>query len=138
MVRANRSELPTDTATVRIVSDTGLTRATVMVYVADSPGERYVGLSRTESLADTRGMLFVYAEADTRTFVMRNMSFPIDMLFFNSKGQLRRIHRASVKADNKKHYRGWAQWVLEVNRGWSKRHNVQPGDRIVATNASRQ
>lgn len=128
---ANSGGSSSDTLSVAVVSDTGMTRSKLALAVADSPRERYVGLSKTESLADTEGMLFVYDSADTRVFVMREMSFPLDILYFDRHGRLTRIHGATTD-DGLREYRGRARWVLEVNRGWARRHNVELGDRLVA------
>lgn len=122
-----------DRATVTLVDDrTGETLGVVRARVADSPGERYTGLSETESLANGSGMLFVYEEEARRTFVMREMAFPIDMVFVASNGTITEIHHARVEDDqsNLTNYRARAQWVLEVPYDWTVRRNVTVGDEV--------
>jgi uncharacterized membrane protein (UPF0127 family) len=125
----------TDRATVRLVDDDGTDLATVSVAVADSDYERYVGLSETGSLAPGEGMLFVYGEEAPRTFVMRNMSFPLDMVFVGADGEVVTIHRAPVPEETPdedlRGYSGRAQFVLEVPRGYTAEVGLDVGDRVV-------
>lgn len=49
--------------------------------IADTPDERYGGLSKRESLEGGRGMLFLFNEYGRPSFVMRDMKFPIDIIW---------------------------------------------------------
>lgn len=125
--------LPTtsDRVTVVILSPDGADRGRVNATVADDPDERYTGLSETESLGPDEGMLFVYDETGDRTFVMRDMDFPLDMVFVHGNGTITQIHHAPVEDDPlKTRYTGRAKWVLEVNQGWTTDHGVRVGDQI--------
>ncbi len=116
-----------DGATVT-VTDGEETLATVDAEVADSPGERYTGLSDHESLGEDEGMLFVFAEEGERAFVMREMAFGIDILFVSDEGEITGIVEAPADSDER--YVGDARWVLEVRKGYAADHGIEPGDRI--------
>ena len=121
-----------DTATVEAVDgDTGESLATVEARVADGPLKQYVGLSATDELAAGEGMLFVHDESAERAYVMRDMAFPLDIVFVGADGTVTRIHEAEVESRPYTRYEGTGTYVLEVPRGWSDRHGVTPGDRIV-------
>jgi uncharacterized membrane protein (UPF0127 family) len=124
-----------DRATVTVVDENGTELATVRVAVADTREKRYVGLSKTESLPPDRGMLFTYDEQRDLTYVMRNMSFGIDIVYVDSNGTVRSIHHAPEPPedeDGEDHrYPGEGKYVLEVNYEWTTRHGVEPGDRVV-------
>ncbi|MFB6112257.1 MAG: DUF192 domain-containing protein [Halobacteriaceae archaeon] len=122
-----------DRATVEIRAPNGTVRATVDAMVADSPRERCVGLSDTATLGPNDGMVFVFAETATRTFVMRGMAFPLDMIFVAGNGTITTIHHAPVEEPPLTPYEGRAKWVLEVPRGWADRHGVRVGDRLNVT-----
>lgn len=125
-----------DTATVEAVdTDTGETLATVEVRVADGPVTRYVGLSATDELAPNEGMLFVHADRAERAYVMRDMAFPIDIVFAEGDGTVTRIHEAEPESRPYTRYEGTGRYVLEVPRGWSERHGVTPGDRLAVEGA---
>jgi hypothetical protein len=133
-VAANPALLITgyETTTVEAVDgDTGESLATVEVRVADGLVKRYVGLSATDDLAAGEGMLFVHDDAAERAYVMREMAFALDIVFVAPDGTVTTIHEAAPESPPLTRYRGTGRYVLEVPRGWSERHGVDPGDRIV-------
>ena len=113
----------------------GALLATVDARVADTPAERYHGLSNTTPLAPNTGMVFVFPDEKQRAFVMRDMNYPLDMLFVGADGRVNAVHHASLPPPNTseselKRYTGDAKWVLEVPRGFTAAHNVTVGDRM--------
>lgn len=123
-------------ATVTFQDEADGTRlGTVQSRVADSPDERYQGLSNTDPLPADSGMLFVYSAEANRTFVMRQMNYPIDMVFIDANGTVTTIHHAETEAqddpgDDLTPYPGRGKWVLEVPYEWTAEHGVQVGDEV--------
>jgi len=106
---------------------------TVEVRIAQTRTQRYVGLSETASLGPTEGMLFVHDEEGEHTYVMRNMSFPLDIIFIDANGTITTIHHAPTPPEGEQYseeYPGYGKYVLEVNRGWTNRTGVEVGDRV--------
>jgi len=106
---------------------------TVEVRIAETTTQRYVGLSETESLGPDEGMLFVHESEETHTYVMRNMSFPLDIIFVAENGTITTIHHAPTPPDGEQYserYPGYGKYVLEVNRGWTNRTGVAVGDHV--------
>ncbi|CCQ33955.1 putative ACR protein [Halorhabdus tiamatea SARL4B] len=127
------SPLSYENATLSIHDENGTELGTVDVRVADTERERYVGLSNTESLAEGEGMLFVHPESGSYAYVMRNMAFPIDIVFAGENGTITTIHHAQLpeNPDNpQQRYRGQGQYVLEVPYGWTNSTGIHPGDRV--------
>lgn len=56
---------------------------TITVDIANTPEKREQGLSGKNSLAKDRGMLFLFEESAYPTFWMKEMKFPIDIIFLN-------------------------------------------------------
>ena len=54
---------------------------TYQLEIADTPEKRQEGLSGRQSLADDRGMVFVFDEADHHSFWMKGMEIPIDIIY---------------------------------------------------------
>ena len=113
--------------------DVRIDGTTVRAEVAVTGAERSEGLSGRASLADDRGMLFVYPDHLERTYWMKGMRFPIDIVWID------RGHVTGVEAnvpvpvgDNLPLYpsRAPADRVLEVRAGWAARHGVERGDRV--------
>ncbi|MFT4948902.1 MAG: uncharacterized membrane protein (UPF0127 family) [Natronomonas sp.] len=107
----------------------GTELATVDVRVADTSDKRYTGLSATDSLAPDEGMLFVHPQESQQSYVMRGMSFPLDIVFVGANGTVTRVYHADVGGTDAP-YQARARYVLEVNRGWTNRTGVTVGDRI--------
>ena len=121
--------------TVTVTDEDGTRLATVSVRVADTTLERYTGLSETESLADGEGMLFVHEEPGTYAYVMRDMAFPIDIVFVSADGVVTRVHHAPLPPPETPNseltrYRGEGKYVLEVPYGYTNRTGIAPGDRV--------
>lgn len=120
--------------TVAVVDDDGTRLTTVEARVADTWQKRYTGLSETESLAAGEGMLFVHDDARNHTYVMREMDFPLDILFIAPDGTITTIHHAPVpeatQSDDLREYTGYGQYVLEVPRGYANATGIESGDRV--------
>lgn len=123
---------PTDTdtnETVEIVQ----TGEQYTVTVADNESEQYIGLSNHKNLEDKNGMLFVFNTEESRTFVMRDMDFGIDIIFINKECKITEIYNANKPADNesgtgeKHQYVGEAMYVLEVPYNST---NASVGDKV--------
>ncbi|ERH10061.1 MAG: hypothetical protein J07HX64_01829 [halophilic archaeon J07HX64] len=120
--------------TLEVTDCTGTERGVLTVDVAESFGQQYVGLSRTGSLAADRGMLFTYGEEGDREIVMRNMDFPLDIVYIGGNGEITGIETLDAPGGPIEYYltydstTGTGQYVLEVNAGWSEAHGVSAGD----------
>ncbi len=58
----------------------------LLVAIADTPEKRTQGLSFTSHIPKGRGMLFIFDEIDYYAFWMKDMRFPIDILWLDDKG----------------------------------------------------
>ena len=123
-----------ENATVTVRDDNGTTLATVDVRIADTDRKRYVGLSETASLDPGEGMLFVHESVDTRAYVMRNMSFPLDILFVAPDGTITTVHHAPTEpgesGESLTKYEGRGKYVLEVPRGYTNATGIDEGDTV--------
>ena len=109
--------------------------ATVDASVANTRSEMVTGLGDHDSLKAGKGMLFIHGETAERTYVMRDMDFPIDIVFINSSCEITTIHSADAPTSNetgeepKYHYSGEAKYVLEVPDGYAT-ERVEVGDAV--------
>ena len=125
----NESGAANDSVTV--VDANGTALGAVEVRVADTYSERYTGLSNTESLGPDEGMLFVHDDEGEHAYVMRDMAFPIDIVFVDANGTITAIHHAETEERPYTRYRGAGKYVLEVPYEWTADHGVEVGDRIL-------
>ena len=112
--------------------DADQTLATVSAAVSDNASERYTGLSDTESLGEDEGMLFVHPDEETQGYVMRDMAFPIDMVFVAENGTITAIHHAELppEGEDSPTYEGYGKYVVELPYEYTLEHGIEVGDRV--------
>lgn len=120
--------------TVRVTDCEGTERATATVGVAESFTQRYVGLSRTESLGADEGLLFPFEEEKSHRIEMRNMEFALDVLYVSTDGEITRITTLPAPENPIEYYLTYAstsgvgRYVIELPAGWSEANDVSVGD----------
>lgn len=115
---------------VAVIGDFG--RANFHVAVADEPAERGQGLMNVPSMPVLSGMLFVYPAPQHASFWMRNTLIPLDMLFADQTGTIRKIHPEAAPLDETSIDGGEnVQFVLEINGGMAARLGIAAGDVMV-------
>ena len=103
----------------------------VSLEVAATPAERERGLMYRSSLAEGRGMLFVFDQDGNHTFWMRNTLIPLDMLFIARDGTVVGIHANATPLSTANIAVGKpSRYVLEVPGGWTARHGIAVGARV--------
>ncbi len=96
------------------------------------------GLSGRPYLDQNNGMLFVFPKASIYRFWMPDMNFPIDIFWINNGMVVGVEENMSHNFDpvNPRYYSPSvpAQFVIEVNAGFARRHNIRVGDRVTFNN----
>lgn len=101
------------------------------VEVAASDDARRRGLMFRKELPATEGMIFDFGQSAPRTFWMRNTEIPLDILFLDEEGVIRRIHRNAVPFDETPiPSDGPARAVLEIGGGIARLAGISEGDRV--------
>lgn len=105
--------------------------------VASTSAERAKGLSGRPSIASDSGMLFVFDSPGKYQFWMKNMKFPIDMIFVSQGQVVDLLKDVPAPSPNQKdadlaHYQPVADidMVLEVESGYVDKHNIVKGDSL--------
>jgi uncharacterized membrane protein (UPF0127 family) len=106
--------------------------ASVDAELARSMAEGERGLMYRKAMGEDEGMLFYIDEKRIQTFWMHNTCIPLDMLFIDDDGTIVGIvESAPVLDDGARQVDCPSRYVLEVNAGWTRRHGVKPGQRLV-------
>jgi hypothetical protein len=106
---------------------------TIEVEIADTPETRERGLSFRRSLQEGRGMLFVLPEVSRPIFWMKNMKFPIDILWLRDGVIVDVIKEAPPYGDLPPiQYlpEADADTVLEIPAGSFDRNQLKLGDHL--------
>ncbi len=103
----------------------------VSLEVAATPAERERGLMYRTSLAEGRGMLFVFDEDRNHSFWMKNTLIPLDILFIARDGTVVGIHANATPQSTADVAVGKpSRYVLEVPGGWAARLGVAAGAQV--------
>lgn len=104
----------------------------VNVEVADSEVEHAKGLMFRESLPGNCGMLFVFVGESQYIFWMKNMNFPLDIIWVGRDKKVIDISRNVSPCGSSSCEgilpRGKAMYVLEVNAGFSDTNQIKIGE----------
>ncbi len=123
-----QKELPKEKLT--IVTHDGQ-RHDFNVEMALTMEQQTVGLMFRKDIPADGGMLFDWGQPRESTMWMRNTVSPLDMIFINQDGTIRRIAEdtvpmslATIPSD------GPVRATLEVAAGTAKRLNIHAGDKV--------
>jgi uncharacterized protein len=103
--------------------------ATINVDIADTPALRERGLSGRDSLEDGTGMLFVFENPGVYGFWMKDMNFPIDIVWINSDNEVVGVEEnVSPSTYPQSLFPAEAiKYALELPAGYSARHGIKLG-----------
>jgi uncharacterized protein len=104
----------------------------VKVKVLDSDIERIKGLSGKKELKEDEGMFFEFEENGKHGIWMKDMNFPIDIIWFDKNGAIIYVEKAVDPKTYPKVFKpeSDAMYVLEVNSGFFDKNNLILGDTI--------
>ncbi len=102
--------------------------STIRVAVASDDQSRSQGLMDVTDLPDDAGMLFIFDTNEPRSFWMASTPLSLDIIFANEDFEIVRIHRNtppyshdSIQSEEA------AKYVVEVNAGYTMRHDITEG-----------
>ena len=117
------------TPTISIATPRGI--ATVTVEVATTPVEIARGLMYRDHLAHDTGMLFVMGKDAVWSFWMRNTFIPLDIIFIARDLTVAgMVPNAQPCTDTLRIINKPSSYVLEVNGGWAKAHQITAGAKV--------
>lgn len=109
------------------------------LHIAKSSKDKQIGLSQKKNLPDDYAMIFPFEKPDYYSFWMRNMVFPIDIIFIKdnsivtiypdikppaSQNDILQIFKPKIPADT----------VLEIKSGLSQKYDFKEGDKVTIEN----
>ena len=107
--------------------------------LARSAAETERGLMYRTKMGEDHAMLFRLEKHTDHTFWMRNTCIPLDMLFVEDDGLIVGIvENVPTLNDEPRSVGCPSSWVVEVNAGWSRRHGVRSGQKLVFPAAASQ
>ncbi len=98
---------------------------------ADVYQEREKGLMERTKLPENAGMMFVFEQAKTYCFWMKNTLIPLSVGFIDAQGRLVQIAHMQPKSLQHHCAKQPIVYALEVNQGWFERNNVKVQTKVL-------
>ncbi len=105
----------------------------VFLNSADTEEKKLNGLMYIDNLPENHGMVFLFEKLDYRTFWMKNMKIPLDILFIKNDKIVKiykevpvcryepcEFYKSKYKIDS----------VIELKSGFCAKYNIKTGDKI--------
>lgn len=102
----------------------------IKVDLAVTTEEKMQGLGGRSGLKEDEGMLFVFDKPGQYYFWMKDMNFPIDMIWIGKNNEVVYIKKDARPELYPESYGSDqdAKYVLEVSSGFSEKNNLKEGD----------
>ena len=105
----------------------------IFVDIADNNCKRELGLSRKNTLGEDEGMFFTFEKTGNYEFWMKDMNFPIDVLWVDEDFNIVGIENSLATSTYPNIFGGnyFSKYVLELSAGNSQKNKIKVGDKIV-------
>ncbi len=107
-------------------------KGALQVEVAQTKSSRELGLSFRPSMRDDEGLLFIFETPGRYGFWMKDMLFPLDIIWINQNGVVVHIERNLKPESYPRAYinQADASYVLEVNAGLAEKFGLYLGSKV--------
>jgi len=124
--------LPTETGIVYKKKEIVLGSSTFVLEIADTPALKERGLSYRTQLTPHTGMLFVFDTPAPHYFWMKDMNFPIDIIWLDRSKKVVHIEKNLSPETYPKSFgpETLTQYVIEIQAGLAENSALKVGDII--------
>jgi uncharacterized protein len=138
IIRLTPSPLPLSRGGSDNIQSVKIAGQNIKVDLALTPAEQEQGLSGRQNLLPNTGMLFVFENPDDYLFWMKDMNFPIDIIWISQDFKVVYIEKNATPESYPAAYGPGpndekAKYVLEVVSGFSDKNNLRVGDSVLFT-----
>jgi uncharacterized protein len=114
---------------IELCIQSGGAKRSFTVEVAETSVQQAKGLMFRKALADDRGMLFLFADAQIASFWMKNTVIPLDIIFIRRDGVIENIaENTTPYSTDPVSATAPVTAVLELRGGLSAKLGIAPGD----------
>jgi len=101
------------------------------IEIADNEDKRMTGLMYRDKMEENQSMLFIFQDEEQQAFWMKNTILPLDIIYFNSKREVVSIQK-NAEPYSEKSLPSFkpAQYVVEVNAGYTDKYGIKEGCKI--------
>lgn len=100
--------------------------------IADNDCKRELGLSKRQYM-EKDGMFFVFENSGNYNFWMKDMNFPIDILWIDQDYKIIGIKKSIATSTYPETFGSeyYSRYILELSSGFSDKNNIKIGDKII-------
>lgn len=116
-----------------IITNENGQKINVTTEIADTPKKHQQGLSNHQPLQENQGMLFVFNEKQIQSFWMKNMLFPLDIIWIEDNRIAKINANLAPEGETPQNiYKSDipVNYVLEVPAGFCQKNNIKIGDKV--------
>ena len=98
--------------------------------VAQTPGQRAMGLMWRKQMPQHEGMLFAFDQPSVQCFWMKNTLLPLSAAFVQDDGTV--VNIADMQAESLQSHCSEkpVRYVLEMHQGWFAKRGIKPGMKL--------
>ena len=100
------------------------------VQLAMTPAHRTTGLMYRREMPQHEGMLFVFEQAASQCFWMKNTLLPLTAAFVADDGTITNLADMKPQTTNSHCSVKPVRYVLEMNQGWFAKRGIQAGNKL--------
>jgi uncharacterized membrane protein (UPF0127 family) len=98
--------------------------------VAQTPEERGTGLMFRKEMGLNEGMLFIFEQAATQCFWMKNTLLPLSAAFVRDDGSIVNIEDMKPQTTEGHCSKEPVRFVLEMHQGWFAKRGLKSGSKL--------
>lgn len=98
--------------------------------VAQTPDQREIGLMMRKEMPVHEGMIFIFEEAHTQCFWMKNTLLPLTAAFVADDGTIVNLADMKPKSTESHCSAQPVRYVLEMNQGWFAKRGIKAGSKL--------
>lgn len=117
---------------LHLIKADGTKIKTIDLEIADTAFERETDLKNHTALNDDQGVLFIYSLSELRGYYMKDIPFPLDLIFLNEKNEIVSFYENAKPLDETTFLPSQvpALSVLKINSGLSEEWVLEVGDYV--------
>lgn len=104
----------------------------IVVEIPETLEEQSIGFMNRDQITYDQGMLFIFSEPRIASMWMKNVNFPLDMIFIDNRQLILNIEKnTKPRTSDLYESKGLCKYVVEVLGGFCEKYKVEKGQKVV-------
>lgn len=103
----------------------------IVVEIPETSEEQSLGLMHRDPISEDQGMLFIYSEPQQVSMWMKNVKFPLDIIFVNDRQLIESVQEETEPFSSTLYNsKGLCKYAVEVIGGFTNKYRIEKGQKI--------